>query len=179
MLSTKPHNVVLRQDPNATLSGVQTHGVSWPFAVMSKVRAPDDVLKQCGLRLRALRHVLKLNQAEFAHILGASETQYQNWEGGARLPNALALARLEVMYGYPMSWVFAGALRHFSDFSMQRQLEEEAGRLGAVINGIVAEFPNQVPTTSDGRPSRQPARRAQPPRKGGTLHEGQKPIKPT
>ena len=41
-------------------------------------------------KIKALRHRLKLSQALFAHLIGASTILVQKWEGGDRHPDGMA-----------------------------------------------------------------------------------------
>lgn len=125
---------------------------------------------QVGLRLRAVREVMSLNQAEFGRLLGVTGNAIGNYERGDRVPDPLAVMRLEMRFGFPMNWIFAGQLRNFGDFDRAAEIEAKAAELGAVIGAPVAEWPMALPT-ENGQPIRIPGHK--PRRKGGAqgLHE--------
>lgn len=139
---------------------------------MPKAKRPNDIKEQVGLRLRAVRELMGLNQATFGNLIGVSETALGNWERGEKLADVLAMLRLQMRYDWPLEWFYAGRAS-LRDFELRQQLEAKARELGAVIGAPIAEYPNEVPTTIEGTPLRQPGARARRAKTAGTIHEQQ------
>jgi putative transcriptional regulator len=59
------------------------------------VRVPDHV------DVKAIRHGLKMSQAEFARRFGFSVDSLQNWEQGRRFPDGYARVLLRVIERHP------------------------------------------------------------------------------
>lgn len=84
------------------------HTVWFQTCSMSRPKAPIDTMQVIGRRLAAARAALGLDQAALANAIGSTGTALGNWERGERLPNALAMSRLEQRFGVPMGWVYHG-----------------------------------------------------------------------
>lgn len=138
---------------------------------MPKQVRPDDVMRQIGLRLRAVREVEGLTQEVFARAIGVTETALGNWERGERIADVLAMVRLLSRFGVTLEWVYAGHLRGM-DFDYSEKLREHAAILGAVVGGTAAEWPMQADVPGHPGLERPPARAPRRPR-GTTLHETQ------
>lgn len=110
---------------------------------MSKAERPSEIKQMAGLRLRAVREHFGITQDAMAHLLGVQRTAYANWESGERLADVGAMVRLYQKHGITLEWIFAGSLREMP-YDLGEALRAQAGRLGAVVGGPVAEWPQQV-----------------------------------
>jgi transcriptional regulator with XRE-family HTH domain len=138
---------------------------------MSKAERPSEMKRQAGLRLRAAREHLQLNQENMANMLGCTRTALTNWENGDRLPDVAAMVRLYQRTGITLEWIYAGSLREMN-YDKSADLERLAGENGAVVGAPVAEMAAEVARRSgiaaSKPPARAPSRRS---KAAGWLHE--------
>lgn len=153
MHGVKPRYVVCGQ----AIRGVLTTLCGLRFSGMSKPPRNDDVKRQVGLRLRAIREVMRLDQKTFARELGVETSALGNWERGDRLADVLAMTRLYHRWGFTLEWVYAGSLRGL-DYDTAHQLEQAAIALGAVVGGPVVEWPMATENRPGESALRPPAR---------------------
>ena len=113
-----------------------------------------------------------MTQEQLAAQIGTTRGALAMWESGQNKPDALALARAQ-MIGIPMEFVLLGLTRHVEMGYMQ-PLQQRCAELGAALNGPVPEFPMAAETRGAMNPLYgDPA--APPRRLGGTMHEPKGP----
>jgi transcriptional regulator with XRE-family HTH domain len=95
---------------------------------MVKPSRPTDVVRQIGIRLRAVREVEGLTQEAFARAIGVTETALGNWERGDRVADVLAMVRVLSRFGVTLEWIYAGHLRGM-DFDYAEKLRERSEQL--------------------------------------------------
>jgi transcriptional regulator with XRE-family HTH domain len=143
---------------------------------MPKPLRDADILRQVGLRLRAAREVIGLDQRKFAEAIGTTDSALGNWERGERLADVLAMTRMLTRLGITLEWVYSGQLRGM-DYDIGQQLTEAAARLGAVVGAPALEWPMKVENQPGLLGSRRPG--SVPRRRSGNknvLHEPQTPL---
>ena len=86
-----------------------THQVRCGYLrLVPKLERPADVVVKAGLRLRAIRDALGLQQEDMAEACGAAQNRWSNWERGDHPPDALVMARARVIYGVSLDWIYVG-----------------------------------------------------------------------
>ena len=124
------------------------------------------MLRQAGLRLRAVREALTLDQPRMAAELGVSRSALAMYEVGDRPMAVPFLVRLFLRFHVGPDWIALG-LRRGLDYDVGPDVEAKAAELGAAVGGPVPEWPNAVNSQGVARaPGHRPRRPA-----GRTIHE--------
>lgn len=68
------------------------------------IDVPDSTIYRAR-QVRALREILGVSQAVFAHLLGVSVILVKSWERGVREPNPMARRLLDTIKADPARWL--------------------------------------------------------------------------
>ena len=84
---------------------------------MPKAPRKDELKNAVGLRLRAARLALGLQQKEICEAVNVAESRYSQWENGKNLLDPTVAILLGDLYGITMDYLYRGDLS-----SMQHSL---------------------------------------------------------
>lgn len=106
-----------------------------------------------GERIKSERLRLGLNPEDFADQVGVHRSTLFNYEGGSRVPDAMALQRMHDSAGVDVLYVVTGRRAQVSELSdADRELLERVGALPARLRSVVEDVALLSRLAFDARP---------------------------
>lgn len=98
---------------------------------MPKSAPSSELTKAVGLRLKAARLAVGLDQGDLAEPIGASQHKWSQWENGRNLPDVSTMILFCNRYGITMDWLYrevaAGMVQGTRDAVIEAYAELTSG----------------------------------------------------